>query len=225
MHLNWLLAAIPALLGVLFLVMAKRRSERVAWRAWRAVVGDDDRAIVDWLQMQTDVHLRALAGALRVARDDHEHGHYEDVRHVLQEVDAHAERHIQQGLGRLSRWEDLARPLAALRPLPSLPTRDLSLRPLRRLARLQGLAGVLMTDTARFLLGLRTQRAALHIIGWAFAAALRRAEQDVQLTRALDEMSTGHDDLAVLDAQAVLTLTCLLASLRDEPTAASGKPA
>lgn len=212
MDLNWLLAAVPALLGVLFLIGAKQRSERGAWRDWDAILDDDERAIVDWLRLHTSVHLRVLGGALRVARDDYEHGRHDDARHVLREVDAHAERHIHMGLARLARWEDVTRPLAALRPLPALPARDLRLHPLRRLARLQRLAALLLSDTARFLLGLRVQRAALHMLGWAFAAALRRAQRDSGLARALDEMAVGHHDLDVLDAQAALMLECLLAA-------------
>lgn len=213
MDLNWLLAAIPAFLAVLLLVRAKQRAERGAWRDWGLIAGDDESAIVEWLRVHTGAHWQALDGALRVARDDYERGHHKDARGVLHEVDAHAGRHVRIGLARLDRWQDLARPLAALRPLPPLAARDLRLPPLRRLARLQRLASFVVTDTARFLLGLRVQRAALHLIGWAFAAALLRAQRPDGLRSAIARMETGRDDLAVLDAQAVVTLETLLLSL------------
>jgi muconolactone delta-isomerase len=224
LDLNWLLAAVPAFLAVLLLVLAKQRAERGAWRDWGLIAGDDQRAIVEWLRVHTAAHWQALDGALRVARDDHEQGHDEDARGVLREVDAHAGRHVRLGLARLDRWEDLARPLAALRPLPPLSTRDLRLPSLRRLARLQRLASVVVTDTARFLLGLRVQRAALHLIGWAFAAALLRAQRPDGLPVAIHRMETGRDDLAVLDAQALVTLEALLASLPAAENSLGSRP-
>lgn len=225
MKIDWLVAGVLALVGLALLVLAKRRTQPRAWADWAVVSGGLRQALVEWLRVHTSVHLRALSRALRFARDEHERrgGRPAEVRRGLNEADELAGRHVHFGLSRLERWRGVARALSTLRPLPPLPAGALHAPPLRRLALAQRLAAGLLPDGSRFLFGLRVQGLALHVAGWTFDAARRRAAREDGLARALAQMEAGRDDLGALDAQALRIFECLLASLpEDDGASGSG---
>jgi hypothetical protein len=217
-EIDWLVAGALALVSLALLVVAKRHTERDAWADWDVVRGDVRAAMLEWLRVHTSVHLRALSRALRLARHEHEQsdGRPGEVRRALNEADDVAARHVYFGLERLRRWRRVARTLATLRPLPPLPAKAVKAPPLRRMAHWQRFVAAPLSDDGRFLFGLRVQGLALHVVGWSFDAARRRAARDDRLARALGEMETGRDDLAALDAQALTIFECLLASLPSE---------
>ena len=228
LRMNWLMALAPALLGLLLLLANRRDADRRAWRSWNFVLGDLERSIVAWVRLHSDVHLRVLSAVLRVARADHERGRDDEARRVMGEADAHAARHIYMGLLRLNRWSDVARTVTMLGPLPALPSKNLNLQPLRRLALVERVAGyILGSESARFLFGLKVQRAALHLLGWSFAAAVQRAQRDNGVPQALRAMETSRDDLLVIDAHGLAALERLLTALPpdDTPTAAHSETA
>ena len=217
MKIDWLVAGALALVSLALLVFAKWRAQPRSWADWGVVSGDVRQAMVEWLRVHTSVHLRVLGRALRFARDEHDKrdGRPAEVRRALNEADDVAGRHVHFGLSRLERWRGVARTLATLRPLPPLPVSALHTSPLRRLVFLQRVAAAPLSDGSRFLLGLRVQGWALHVVGWTFDASRRRAAREGGLTRALGEMEAGRDDLSALDDQALRIFECLLASLPD----------
>lgn len=222
MTIDWQVASALLFVGIALLILVRWRTERHAWSDWDVVLGDVRQAMVEWLRLHTGAHLRLLERALRLAQHAHAHDQPGETRRVLGEADDHAGRHVHFGLLRLQCWHDVASTLATLHPLPPLPAHTFRAGPLRRLARVEWLLALPLSSSGRFLLGLRVQRLALELVGFAFAAARRRATHDVGLARALGDMQAGHDDLATLDTRAVRTFECLLRSLPDDDSSAQG---
>lgn len=217
MLLDWSWAALLAALVALSVFVDHAQAERRAWPAWALTLGGPRQALLDWLRVNTGVHLDTLEGVLRVARDDHAQGRTGDALDVLGEAHAIAVRHVRLLRGWLQRWADVVRALSALAPAPPLPDDPSRLPPIRHLARLQRLGDTLLpTRTLRFRARVQIQRTALKWVGRQSAIASRRARHPGQLGQALDQFDAAHHDLVTLDSHALSTFEHVLLSLPED---------
>lgn len=215
MVLDYGVATVVAALAVGYVLYAFWQASGRAWPVWTLRLSSTRRAFVEWLRLNTTLHLETLAGALRVARDEHGAGREDKALRVIGEVDVILALHVRLLRAWLQHWSDLAGMLGVV-PEPGAAQWPHQARglPLRRL-RLAGHVGELLlpTRSARFRLGVRIQRLALQCMGWRSGAARLRAQQLGKIGPALDELEATHAALVALDAQALTTLEHVLHAL------------
>lgn len=214
--MTWPIAGAIALLSLVAALVWQRKVDRSAWPAWGLTFDSARRELVAWLRRDLARHLGTLDGALRVAREERARGELAEAAHVLSAAGTTVDVHVNVLHAWLKRCAEVARRLAAIKPVPALHARRMHLGPLRALALGQRLGdAVLVSSGERFRWGTNVLRAALHLVGWAFGASALRAQapQHEQVARAFDETARARADLGTLNDHVVSTLEHLCVSL------------
>ncbi len=218
--MNWHVAALVALFIVACVARAHRDAGRRAWPAWHVALTGSRQSLLQWMRLNTRIHLQTLDGTIRVAREDHALGHPADALRVIDQADALAARHVRWVRAWLERWSDVAVVLTNLAPTPPLPASPGRLPPLRKLALAQRVSQVVLpTRALRFKATVRIQRLGLKLAAWNSAAATLRARRTSQIDTALDDLEATCTDLVALDAHATTTFEQLLRSLPEDKLA------
>ena len=209
---------LSALVGVVVLVIARRRSERTVAEDWDVLLTPKGQEVYGSIQERVNGELRTLHGTLNQAFVTHELGSVEEAIELVQLGYRVIERFSPNMMKLLATMATFSRMVSAMVPVQPLKPADFQLRQLVSLVYLgRVLHRVLVTAGERF-------RLKLYILGQGFGVAMR------YLVRSMDKIvhqesdadaewrtvSAIQEDLQTLTQESLKSFRSLVVSLAAE---------